>query len=46
LPDYKRVGGCLVWEKDFPRTAAMKIKRIALAEEIRKVLSRAAVVEI
>jgi long-chain acyl-CoA synthetase len=46
LPDFKRVGGCLVWEKDFPRTAAMKIKRIVLAEEIRKVLSRAAVVEI
>jgi long-chain acyl-CoA synthetase len=46
LPDFKRVGGCLVWEKDFPRTAAMKIKRIALAEEIRKVLSRAAVVEV
>ena len=46
LPDFKRVGGCLVWEKDFPRTAAMKIKRIALAEEIRKVLGRAAVVEI
>jgi len=46
LPDFKRVGGCLIWEKDFPRTAAMKIKRIALAEEIRKVLSRAAVVEI
>ena len=46
LPDFKRVGGCLVWEKDFPRTAAMKIKRIALAEEIRKILSRAAVVEL
>jgi long-chain acyl-CoA synthetase len=46
LPDFKRAGGCLIWEKDFPRTAAMKIKRIALAEEIRKVLSRAAVVEI
>ena len=46
LPDFKRVGGCVIWEKDFPRTAAMKIKRIALAEEIRKVLSRAAVVEI
>jgi long-chain acyl-CoA synthetase len=46
LPDFKRVGGCLAWEKDFPRTAAMKIKRIALAEEIRKILSRAAVVEI
>ena len=46
LPDFKRVGGCLVWEKDFPRTAAMKIKRVALAEEIRKTLSRAAVVEL
>jgi len=46
LPDFKRVGGCVVWEKDFPRTAAMKIKRIALAEEMRRVLSRAAVVEL
>ncbi len=46
LPDFKRVGGCLVWEKDFPRTAAMKIKRMVLAEEIRKTLSRAAVVEL
>ena len=46
LPDFKRVGGCVIWEKDFPRTAAMKIKRIALAEEMRKTLSRAAVVEI
>ena len=46
LPDFKRVGGCVVWEKDFPRTAAMKIKRVVLAEEIRKTLSRAAVVEL
>ncbi|MGA9798099.1 MAG: AMP-binding protein [Terriglobales bacterium] len=46
LPDFKRVGGCLVWEKDFPRTAAMKIKRVVLAEEIRKTLSRAAVIEL
>ena len=46
LPDFKRVGGCLVWEKDFPRTAAMKVKRLVLAEEIRKTLSRAAVVEL
>ena len=46
LPDFKRVGGCVVWEKDFPRTAAMKIKRIVLAEEMRKTLSRAAVVEL
>jgi long-chain acyl-CoA synthetase len=46
LPDFKRVGGCVLWEKDFPRTAAMKIKRIVLAEEMRKTLSRAAVVEL
>jgi long-chain acyl-CoA synthetase len=46
LPDFKRVGGCVIWDKDFPRTAAMKIKRILLAEEMRKGLSRAAVVEL
>ena len=46
LPDFKRVGGCIVWEKDFPRTAAMKIKRMVLAEEIRKTLSRAAILEL
>jgi long-chain acyl-CoA synthetase len=46
LPDFKRLGGCLVWEKDFPRTAAMKVKRLVLAEEIRKILSRAAAVEL
>ena len=34
LPDFKRVSGYLVWEKDFPRTASMKIKRQVLAEEI------------
>jgi long-chain acyl-CoA synthetase len=35
LPDFKRVGGYLVWDKDFPRTASMKIKRNELAEQIR-----------
>jgi len=44
LPDFKRLGGYLVWEKDFPRTASMKIKRLALAEEIRKSIERSAVV--
>ena len=39
LPDFKRVGGYLVWDKDFPRTASMKIKRMVLAEEIRKTLA-------
>jgi long-chain acyl-CoA synthetase len=44
LPDFKRVGGYFIWEKDFPRTASMKIKREVLAEEIRKLYSAAAVV--
>jgi long-chain acyl-CoA synthetase len=46
LPDFKRVGGYLVWDKDFPRTASMKIKRAELAEEIGKTVDRgSAVVE-
>ena len=44
LPDFKRVGGYVVWEKDFPRTASMKIKRQALAEELGKTIERGAVV--
>src|SRR6202522_503585 len=44
LPDFKRVGGYVIWEKDFPRTASMKIKRQALAEELGKTVSRAVVV--
>jgi long-chain acyl-CoA synthetase len=44
LPDFKRVGGYLVWDKDFPRTASMKIKRQVLAEEIGKSMERKAVV--
>jgi long-chain acyl-CoA synthetase len=46
LPDFKRVGGYLVWEKDFPRTASMKIKRVMLAEEIRKSRERSVVTEL
>jgi long-chain acyl-CoA synthetase len=34
LADFKRVGGYLVWEKDFPRTASLKVKRGELASEI------------
>ncbi len=41
LPDYKRVHGYLVWDRDFPRTASLKIKRTMLAEEIRARRSRA-----
>jgi long-chain acyl-CoA synthetase len=44
LPDFKRVGGYLLWSADFPRTASMKIKRLALAGEIGKSSRRAAVV--
>ncbi len=43
LPDFKRVGGYVVWEHDFPRTASMKIKRHVLAEEMAASLTRAAV---
>ena len=46
LPDFKRVGGCLPYNNDFPRTASMKIKRTVLAEEVRKILNPAAVVEL
>ncbi|HKH99062.1 MAG TPA: AMP-binding protein [Candidatus Sulfotelmatobacter sp.] len=44
LPDFKRASGYLIWEKDFPRTASMKIKRQALAEEIGKSVAREAIV--
>jgi long-chain acyl-CoA synthetase len=44
LPDFKRVSGYLIWGKDFPRTASMKVKRQMLAEEIGKTVERGAVV--
>jgi long-chain acyl-CoA synthetase len=43
LPDFKRVAEYLLWEKDFPRTASMKIKRQVLAEEIGKAVDKSAV---
>src|ERR1039457_5470468 len=46
LGDFKRVGGYLVWVKDFPRAASMKIKRGELAAEIGVGASRAQIVEI
>jgi len=46
LPDFKRVNGYLLWDRDFPRTASMKIKREALAQEIGKAKGRSAVVEL
>jgi long-chain acyl-CoA synthetase len=44
LPDYKRVGGYVLWDKDFPRTASMKIKRAILAEEMGQKLEQATAV--
>ena len=44
LADFKRVSGYLIWNKDFPRTASMKIKRQALAQDIAKTAGRGAVV--
>ena len=35
LPDFKRVSAYLLWDKDFPRTASLKIKRGDLAGQIR-----------
>lgn len=46
LPDFKRVSGYAIWDRDFPRTASMKIKRTVLAEELGKTLDRAAMVEL
>jgi long-chain acyl-CoA synthetase len=44
LPNYKRISGYVNWDFDFPRTAAMKIKRTELAAQIRERLARDAVV--
>jgi long-chain acyl-CoA synthetase len=46
LADFKRLGGYLLWEKDFPRTASLKIKRGELAAEIGKGATRPSVVEL
>ncbi|MGH9866241.1 MAG: hypothetical protein ACRD4H_12585, partial [Candidatus Acidiferrales bacterium] len=46
LPDFKRVSGCLIWTRDFPRTASLKIKRDALAEQIRVTMDRSAIISI
>jgi long-chain acyl-CoA synthetase len=44
LVNYKRIAGYLVWDRDFPRTASLKIKRGELAEHIRRNAGRDAVV--
>jgi long-chain acyl-CoA synthetase len=44
LLNFKRISGTLAWERDFPLTASLKIKRGELAEQIRQSLPRSAVV--
>jgi long-chain acyl-CoA synthetase len=44
LLNYKRISGYLEWDRDFPLTASMKIKRLELAEQIRQSRERSAVV--
>ena len=46
LADFKRVGGYLLWEKDFPRTVSLKIKRGELAAQIGAGAARVGVVGI
>ena len=45
LSDYKRISGYVLWDRDFPRTASMKVKRAELADDIRKSLDRSAAVK-
>ncbi|MFY9730569.1 MAG: AMP-binding protein [Candidatus Acidiferrales bacterium] len=44
LLNYKRISGYLVWDRDFPLTASLKIKRGKLAEQIRGSMDRSAMV--
>ena len=44
LLNYKRISGYLPWNRDFPLTASLKIKRADLAEQIRQHRERSAVV--
>lgn len=37
LPPLKRLGGYVLWQQPFPRTASQKVKRQALAEQLRAV---------
>jgi len=44
LLNYKRVWGYIQWEQDFPRNAAMKIRRVVLAGQVGRQLDRSAMV--
>ncbi len=43
LADFKRIHGYSLWDRDFPRTASLKIKRNHLADEVRERLVASAV---
>ncbi len=44
LPDFKRVAGVVRWERTFPRTASMKVKRAELVDTLARETRRDAVV--
>ena len=44
LLNYKRISGYVAWDRDFPLTASLKIKRGELAEQIRRSMERSAMV--
>jgi len=46
LVNYKRISGYLIWNRDFPLTASLKIRRVELAGQIREPLDRDAVVNL
>jgi long-chain acyl-CoA synthetase len=46
LLNYKRVSGYVIWDQDFPRNAAMKIRRVILAGQIGRQLDRNAMVSL
>lgn len=46
LLNYKRISGYLVWDRDFPLTASLKLKRTDLAEQVRNTTTRDAVLSL
>jgi long-chain acyl-CoA synthetase len=46
LLNYKRVAGYLIWDRDFPLTASMKLKRVELADQIRDHAAREVVISL
>jgi long-chain acyl-CoA synthetase len=46
LLNYKRISAYLAWDRDFPLTASLKIKRNELAEQIRQTAGREALVSL